>query len=56
MIDKQAGAYVISCDSCDEVLETEAEDFDSAIQEMKEQGWKSVKTDRGWEHMCPQCQ
>ncbi len=55
MIDRQGGDVVFECDSCDEVLETEQADFNSAWNRAKREGWRARKIGTEWVHECPQC-
>lgn len=51
MMDKQNEQWVISCDDCDEVLETEIKDREQAIQWALNNGWSKS----GGHHYCEQC-
>ena len=55
MIDRQGGDVVFECDSCDEVLETEQADFNSAWNLAKREGWRARKIGADWCHECPHC-
>jgi hypothetical protein len=51
MMDFQSGQWVISCDDCDEVLDTETKDREEAIQSAITMGWKMGKNG----FYCEQC-
>jgi hypothetical protein len=55
MIDRQGGQIVIECDSCDEVLETDTEEWSEAMSDMRREGWFSRKIADEWLHGCPTC-
>ena len=55
MIDRQGGDIVFQCDSCDEVLETNQADFNSAWNMAKRDGWRAKKIGTEWVHECPNC-
>ena len=55
MIDRQHGMIVVECDSCDQVLETETDDFETARAVMRREGWKIRKIADVWLHGCPRC-
>jgi hypothetical protein len=49
--------YVAYCDGndCKEDYDTDAEDFYSAIDEIKREGWACKKINGEWLHLCPAC-
>jgi hypothetical protein len=51
MMDKQKGQWVVSCDDCDLVLETEVKAMEEAIQVAINNGWRM----REKSHFCEQC-
>jgi len=55
MIDKSYGKFYISCDGCGEELET-ADTFDEAKSRIDAEGWKTIKMDNEWVHLCPNCE
>jgi hypothetical protein len=57
MMDRQKGKFVIECETCDEVLETNTGDFNEARELMKAERWESVHDDdeNTWVHFCPKC-
>jgi predicted RNA-binding Zn-ribbon protein involved in translation (DUF1610 family) len=44
-----------TCDECGETNNTYREDFQEALQIIKNEGWRFQKGVAGWEHYCPQC-
>ena len=48
--------YEVHCDKCSnyEVFE-DIDSFHGLLEAMKERGWQSVKTDKGWDNLCPVC-
>jgi len=55
MIIKGVIGYDLTCDICG-LVEYGHEDFDSAVEFKKENGWKSIKYQGEWEDVCPECQ
>jgi Fe2+ or Zn2+ uptake regulation protein len=55
MIDKSYGKFYIACDGCGEELET-ADTFDEAKSRIDAEGWKTIKMDNEWAHLCPKCE
>lgn len=53
MIDKQHGKFVVECDSCDETLETDYDDFSEAVRHMRREGWGTERVGAMWIHACP---
>lgn len=48
--------HQFECDSCGDSLYTETVDFMRAVENLKVEGWRTVKSQHGWEHFCPICQ
>lgn len=49
--------FVAQCDACSETLETDEDEFYSAVAVVKRAGWEISKDDNGdWQHKCPSCQ
>lgn len=46
---------VFECDDCGEELNTETEDWNEAIEQMRTEEWRAVKSYDEWEHYCPDC-
>lgn len=55
MLDRQKGNFIVECDKCSEVLDTETSSFDSALNIMRRNGWKSRKIGEDWVHWCGEC-
>ncbi len=55
MIDRQGGRILSECDSCEEVLDSGADDFDTARLMMRREGWSARKIAGEWLHGCPRC-
>jgi len=55
MLDRQRGDLIFECDACGDVLETETSNFDSAMNAMRREGWKSMKIKDVWVHNCSSC-
>jgi uncharacterized C2H2 Zn-finger protein len=55
MIDRQHGHIVFECDSCDEVFDTETDDFADALAMIKRDDWKVRKIAGEWIHCCGRC-
>jgi len=49
--------YVVHCDICEEELYLpDAEIIDEVLEEMRIEGWKSRKDEKGeWVNICPAC-
>ena len=56
MLEKQREGFIAQCDFCPDTVETEEHDFQSAIDEIKRQGWKVFKRGGEWFHKCVDCQ
>lgn len=43
------------CDAkrCAEALPTDCADFESALEQLKEEGWEYRKVGNEWQHFCP---
>jgi len=52
---KQYGKYVAVCDICEQELPGE-DDFDDAVEEKKQAGWKTRKDGDEWVDICCDCQ
>ncbi|MBW7966777.1 hypothetical protein [Bradyrhizobium sp. BR 10261] len=55
MMDRQRGKILFECDSCDEVLHTDAREFDEAREQLRSEGWYVRKICGEWMHGCPNC-
>jgi hypothetical protein len=55
MIDRQHGKLIFECDSCDETLTCDTDNFNEAWNEAKREGWRSRKIGDEWVHGCPSC-
>lgn len=55
--EKVKGEIVFTCDNCEDIFETQEQDFRTAVSSLKGEGWKIVKNDETnqWEHYCPDC-
>lgn len=55
-IERQKGKMTLVCDSCgDEYEWYPPADFNSMINDARDDGWHIEKTDEAWEHMCDHC-
>lgn len=54
-IERFGDMYEVHCDDCSETLDTEEDDFQDAIRELKRAGWKITKKRNEWHHQCPSC-
>lgn len=54
-IERDAGQLFAQCDHCSNAEELEADDFQEAVSEMKQDGWLITKLDGEWVHLCPSC-
>ena len=55
MLEKHSLTYEMSCDFCNEQMDTEEDDFRLALDNAKADGWKIFKEDGEWYHKCPDC-
>lgn len=57
MIDRQGGKLIFECDCCDEVFESQSDEFAEAWAAAKRDGWRSLKVNEEWLHSCgaPRC-
>lgn len=51
-MDKQHGKYIFICDTCDDTLETNEDDFHAAVAVSKREGWKAKRIGDQWSHSC----
>ena len=55
-IDRQRGGKIIfECDGCDEIVETNETDFETALAIAKEAGFRVTKYKGEWMHFCSTC-
>ncbi len=54
MIDRQQNLIIFICDSCDEFLETETDDFQEALSVLRSNNWTAKKAGE-WQHICDNC-
>jgi len=52
VISRDQGKINFECDSCDETLETETEDFREAMAEFRAQRWQAQRIGNEWVHSC----
>lgn len=58
MMDQQFGWFLFECDApgCDEVLDTQCDEFEEANAKRRDEGWVAKRAPGGeWEHLCPGC-
>jgi len=55
MMTKVHGKHVFECDTCAAILDSETRDFHEALDVLNEHGWRSVRSNKEWEHRCPRC-
>jgi hypothetical protein len=55
MITRIRGKIVFECDACDEILDTDTDDFPEALRTLRGDDWKSEKVGDDWTHLCPRC-
>lgn len=48
-------AASFECDSCDEILDTNEDEFAAAWSKARDAGWRSKKIGTEWVHGCPGC-
>lgn len=56
---RQFHKIIFVCDQCHDALETGITEFDDAIAELRDEGWRSIAPapgHLGWKHLCPDCQ
>lgn len=58
MIERDADSpgYYVACDVCSNDMIVNQTEFLKVIEVMRMRGWKSIKGEFGWEHLCPECQ
>jgi len=49
------GEISFECDACGNELHTETANFDAARAKLKDDGWRTIKRNGDWEHICPLC-
>lgn len=56
MIQREGSGFDVSCDNCgNEEYFDAGNDWDYLIDLMRDNDWRSVKTQYGWEHYCSDC-
>lgn len=55
MLSKNKNGISFSCDSCPDGIETDTDEFDEAMDFLREQGWVARKSGNTWQHLCPAC-
>lgn len=53
MLHRSHKQITFECDSCDQVLETETDDFLQAKRMFDREGWKAHQIGQHWVHGCP---
>jgi hypothetical protein len=56
MLDRQHGEVIFVCDNCDDILRTGEDEFELAMNELREAGWSNERIGREWLHLCGACQ
>lgn len=60
-IDRYKGYIIFECDRCHETLETGTREFNEALNELNNEGWRAQKVfpdtrgDGVWRHYCKGC-
>lgn len=54
-IERRSGNVVFVCDTCEDELETNTDDWSDALAIAKREDWKFEKVGRDWIHGCPRC-
>lgn len=47
--------HMVACNGCGQELDTH-EDFQSAVDEAKSEGWRIERNSGVWTHHCPDCE
>jgi len=47
--------HLAECDNCGEEMQTDAEDWHDALDEIKRDGWTVKNINGEWEHWCQDC-
>lgn len=56
MIERDGGAISASCDGCTEDHTAFTDDWQEALAELRQEGWRIRRGKDGeWEHHCPGC-
>ena len=55
MLTRIHGKIHIECDACGEVLNTEVEDFDEALEVLRSEMWIAEKINDDWAYYCTAC-
>lgn len=56
MIERDGGAVSASCDGCTESHTAFTGDWQEALAELRQEGWRIRRGEDGeWEHHCPGC-
>ena len=55
MIEKIQGYHYVTCDACGAELEGIYYSFEDAVEDMRDNDWKSVNVGGVWQNYCPHC-
>lgn len=56
MLERTKGNIEFECDCCGEVLDTNTQEFNEALDTLWNEGWISKRSvGDGWAHFCPEC-
>jgi len=55
MIERVRDEFLASCDSCSNTLDIQTSNFNEAVSELKDNGWRIKKIDGVFNHTCPVC-
>lgn len=55
-LDKDSSTFTASCDFCSNYIDTDEDEFLSAVERIKRLGWRVFKQGGEWFHQCEDCQ
>lgn len=56
MLEKDGNYFTAQCDFCSHIAETDCDDWHSAIEQLKLNGWNVFKKMGEWFHRCDACE
>ena len=55
MLNKYGHTFEATCDFCDADLDTDEDEFMSAVEALKRADWKVFRANGEWNHKCSDC-
>lgn len=52
---RKSCGFTVHCDDCPDAIEPSETEFKPMLEEIRAEGWRTVKVGDGWQHFCPDC-